>query len=134
MNILFLVRALDIGGSQRQLSLLASGLARRGHAVTVAVLYAGGALEAAPGRNGVRIISLGKTGRWDAVGPVIRLWRLLRREPADVLYAFLPTQTTLSAVLLPPRLRARLVFGVRSGTMDLTSYDWLSAFVYRLEA
>src|SRR5438093_8091173 len=42
MKILFFVRDLGIGGSQRQLALLAAGLARRGHDVAVAVLYGGG--------------------------------------------------------------------------------------------
>jgi hypothetical protein len=46
MKVLFLVRDLAIGGSQRQLAILAAaGLARRGHDVAVAVLYAGGAFE-----------------------------------------------------------------------------------------
>ncbi len=35
MKILFLVRDLAIGGSQRQLALLAAGLAKRAHDVAV---------------------------------------------------------------------------------------------------
>jgi len=134
MKILFFIRALDVGGSQRQLAMLASGLARRGHDVAVAVLYGGGVREEALRRAGVRILPLAKTGRWDVAGPLARLWRLFLAERADVVYGFLPTQTTLAAVLLPPWLTTRLVFGVRSGGMELGSYDALSALSYRLEA
>ena len=37
MRILFLIRSLEVGGAERQLVLLANGLARRGHQVAVAV-------------------------------------------------------------------------------------------------
>ena len=47
MKVLLFVRDLAVGGSQRQLAVLAAGLSRRGHDVAVAVLYAGGALETA---------------------------------------------------------------------------------------
>ncbi len=48
MKILFFIRSLVIGGSQRQLVMLADGLARRGHDVTVAVFYTGGEIDVAP--------------------------------------------------------------------------------------
>ena len=54
MKVVFLVRDLAVGGSQRQLAVLAAGLARRGHDVAVVVLYAGGALEALLGDSGAR--------------------------------------------------------------------------------
>ena len=39
MRILFLVRSLEVGGAERQLVLVARGLARRGHQVSVAVFW-----------------------------------------------------------------------------------------------
>jgi len=134
MKILFFIRALDVGGSQRQLGLLASGLARRGHDVAVAVLYSGSPVERALEAAGVRILPVKKTGRWDVAGPLMRIYRIFAAERPDVVYAFLPTQTTLAALLLPPWRAARLVFGIRSGTMELDRYDALSALSYRLEA
>jgi glycosyltransferase involved in cell wall biosynthesis len=132
MRILFFIRSLDVGGSQRQLAMLAAGLARRGHGVTVALLYSGHT-EATLERAGVRIVRLNKRSRWDVAGPVVRLWRLFLAERADAIYSFLPTQTTLAALLLPPWSRTRLVFGVRSAAMELDKYDALSALSYRLE-
>jgi glycosyltransferase involved in cell wall biosynthesis len=134
MKLLLLVRDLGVGGTQRQLALLASGLARRGHDVAVVVLYAGGALESLLSESGARLLSIGKSARWNMLMPLLRLRRLLLRERPDVLYAFLPTQTTIAAVLLPRRTGTKLVFGLRAGGMRLDRYDALSAFAYRSEA
>jgi glycosyltransferase involved in cell wall biosynthesis len=132
MKVLLFVRDLAVGGSQRQLAVLAGGLARRGHDVAVAVLYAGGALETLLDR-GVRLLPIGKHSRWDVIAPLARLHRLFVSEHPDLVYAFLPTQTTLGALLLPPRLKTKLVFGLRAGGMQLDRYDALSAFTYRSE-
>jgi glycosyltransferase involved in cell wall biosynthesis len=134
MKILFFIRSLDVGGSQSQLAMLASGLAERGHDVAVAVLYSGHVMEGALESAGVRILSVKKASRWNVAGPLLRLWRLFLSERPDVLYSFLPTQTTLAALLLPPWLPTRLVFGIRAGGMQLDRYDSLSALSYRLEA
>jgi len=134
MKILFFIRSLEVGGSQRQLAMLAGGLAQRGHDVTVAVLYSGHAFEEPLARAGVRIVALNKASRWAVVGPLWRLWRLFLAAKADALYGFLPTQTTLAALLLPPWSATRLVFGVRSAAVELEKYDALSAWSYRLEA
>ena len=56
MKVLFLIRDLAVGGSQRQAAVLAAGLARHGHDVAVAVLYTGGALEGLLGDSGVRLL------------------------------------------------------------------------------
>ena len=136
MKVMFLVRDLAVGGSQRQLALLAAGLARRGHDVAVVVLYAGGALEASLAGSGARLHSIGKSSRWHAIAPFARLRRLVRNERPHVIYAFLPVQTTIAALLLllPPRLDAKLVFGLRAGGMELGHYDVLNALTYRSEA
>jgi glycosyltransferase involved in cell wall biosynthesis len=134
MKVLFLVRDLGVGGSQRQLGVLAAGLARRGHDAAVAVLYAGGALEASLAGSGARLISIEKASRWDVVAPLARLRRLFVSERPDLVYAFLPTQTTLAALLLPARSGTKLVFGLRAGGMQLDRYDALNGLSYRTEA
>ena len=133
MKVLFLVRDLAVGGSQRQLAVLAAGLARRGHHVAIVVLYAGGALEALLSGSGVRILPLDKSGRWHVLAPLARLRRIFASERPDVVYAFLSTQTTLAALLLP-RAAGKLVFGLRAGEMQLDQYDALTALTYRSEA
>ena len=134
MKVSFFIRDLAVGGSQRQLAVLAAALARRGHDVAVIVLYADGALEALLGTSGVRVLSIGKSSRWHAFAPLARLRRLFLSERPDLVYAFLPTQTTLAALLLPPRLKTKLVFGLRAGGVQLDQYDALNALTYRSEA
>jgi glycosyltransferase involved in cell wall biosynthesis len=134
MKILLFVRDLAVGGSQRQLAVLAAGLARRGHDVAVTVLYSGGALEALLAGSGVRLLSVDKSSRWHALAPLAKLRRIFIGERSDLLYAFLPAQTTLAALLLPSHLKTKLVFGLRAGGMQLDRYDTLSALTYRSEA
>jgi glycosyltransferase involved in cell wall biosynthesis len=135
MKVLFFIRDLAVGGSQRQLAVLAAGLARRGHDVAVVVLYADGALEALLRGSSVRVLSIGKSSRWHAFAPLARLRRFFLSERPDLVYAFLPTQTTLAALLLPPpRLKTKLFFGLRAGGVQLDQYDALNALTYRSEA
>jgi glycosyltransferase involved in cell wall biosynthesis len=134
MKILFFIRSLEVGGSQRQLAMLSDGLARRGHDVVAAVFYTGKAVELTPTQSAIRVVALGKSGRWDVVGPLTRLRRLMLTERPDVIYAFLPMQTVLAALLRPRRLAARLVFGIRGSEVEADRYDALIALTYRLEA
>jgi glycosyltransferase involved in cell wall biosynthesis len=134
MKVLFFVRDLAVGGSQRQLAVMAAGLARRGHDVAVAVLYAGGALETLLHGSGARLLSVGKSGRWHVGAPLARLRQLFLSERPDLVYAFLPTQTALAALLLPPRLETKLVFGLRAAGVQFDRYDVLSGLFYRTEA
>jgi glycosyltransferase involved in cell wall biosynthesis len=133
MKVLFFIRSLVVGGSQRQLVMLADGLARRGHEVVSAVFYTGGEIDVARQQAAVRVLPLGKASRWDAIGPLSRLRQLMLTERPDVVYAFQPTQATLAALLLPRRLPTRLVFGLRATAMEVDRYDNLSALSYRLE-
>jgi glycosyltransferase involved in cell wall biosynthesis len=98
----------------------------------VVVLYAGGALEALLAGTGVRLLSLGKSSRWHAIAPLRQLRRLFLSERPHVIYAFLPAQTTLAALL--PRGETKLVFGLRAAGMQPEHYDALSALTYRSEA
>ena len=134
MKVLFFIRSLEVGGSQRQLALLSEGLARRGHDVLAAVFYSGEEIELTPSQSAMRVVALGKSGRWNVVGPLSRLRRLMLAERPDVIYALLPMQTALAALLRPRRLAARLVFGIRSAGVEANRYDALVALTYRLEA
>jgi glycosyltransferase involved in cell wall biosynthesis len=134
MKILFFIRSLEVGGSQRQLAALAGGLAERGHQIAVVTFYEGGPNEDALVNIGVRLIYLRKMSRWDIFGPFTRLWSTIRSECPDVVYAFLPTQNALAAFFVPFRTKTRLVFGVRAAGMQAKHYDMLADPIYRLEA
>jgi len=131
--ILFLARSLVRGGAERQLVVLAKGLARRGHAVAVAVFFGCGAYESELAGAGVRVIHLGKKGRWDVLSFLTRLVRLLRKERPAVMHSYLGVPNILATALKPLLQGTRIIWGVRASNMDLSRYDWLSRLSYALE-
>lgn len=134
MKIILLCQSLTIGGTQRQIAMLAPALKRRGHDVSVATFYRGGAFDAALAASSVVIHDLKKSGRWDVVGFFRRLRDLVTRERPDVLYAFLPVANAMAAaVKLLVRPAPRVVFGVRSSHMRCEHYDWLTRRQYKIE-
>jgi glycosyltransferase involved in cell wall biosynthesis len=130
--VFLLIRALSTGGAERQIVQLANALGRRGISVSIITLYDNGPFEQAIDKGNVRVFSLEKKERWDILSPIFRLLRLLHREQPSVLYAFLPAQTTLAALLQPFAPGHRLVFGLRS-SLDYRQTDWLQRAVYALE-
>lgn len=125
MRILLLIRSLDIGGTERQVTVLARGLRRRCHEVEVAVLYPGGALEADLAEEAIPVRSLGRRGRFDPFTP-LALARELRRFRPQVLYTFLPAANLLAVAARPAQRGLAVVWGIRSADLDLSAYDgWL---------
>src|SRR4051794_179538 len=89
LSIFLLVRSLTVGGAERQLVQLATGLLERDQTVRVGVFYAGGPLAADLQSRGVEIVDLRKTGRWDVFGFLTGTISHLRRLRPDVIYSFL---------------------------------------------
>ena len=131
-RVVFLIGSLDIGGAQRQLIELASGLHRSNWQVKVLVFYGGGELEADLLERGVRVESLGKAGRWDVIGFSYRLLRALRRERPDVLHGYLGTENLLSTAMQPFIRKMRVVWGVRASNSDLGEDDWLQRVIFNM--
>lgn len=123
MRILFVVRTLNRGGAERQLSQLALGLRRAGHEIAVAVFYAGGPFEHDLRAGGIPVHDLTKRGRWDTVSFLFRLMRLVRRMRPDVLHAYMGANLFASA-LKPLFPRVKVVWGIRTARHDLRAYDW----------
>ncbi len=132
MRILFLSQNLERGGAERQLAALASGLAKRGHKVTVAAFY-GGVYESELKAGGCDVVNLGKRGRWDVVPFIRRLIKTARHIRPDVLHSYLPVPNVLAALLKPLLPKTALVWGVRAADMDLSRYDRVTRLSYRLE-
>lgn len=133
MKILLFVRSLEVGGTQRQLTALAAGLARRGHEIAIAVFYPDGPNAAALAESNVSIVNLGKAGRWDIFAPLYRLRQLMQCENFDIVYSFLPAENSLTAIVAPRAMRGRHVMGVRAAGMRAVGHDLLSDIAYRLE-
>ena len=130
MKILLLIRSLERGGAERQLQLLANGLASHGHSVTVGVFYSGGAFEA--GLRDVELVDFRKTGKWDFFGFPFRVSKWLSQERPDVVYSF------MGANFFTGLLRAfhpdiPMVWGVRASNCDLGRYGFASRVASLLE-
>lgn len=124
IRLCFLIRELESGGAQRQLVELVRGLDKTRFEVTVVTFYPGGmfwpAVEQVPG---VRLVCLGKTGRWDVAVFLARLVGFLRRLRPDIVHGYLEVANEL-AWLGGRAAGARVVWGVRSSDLDLDRYDW----------
>ena len=99
----------------------------------VVVFYSGGPLEKELREAGVRVGGLDKRGRWDLLGFLSRLVRILHEEKPDTLYAFLGSPNILTVLLKPLFPRTRMVWGVRASNVDLDRYDWLARLSYEVE-
>lgn len=133
-TVVFLIRSLDLGGAERQVIELASGLHRRGIKVVVITFYDGGALAGDLVSAGVSRISLAKRGRWDLVGFAFRLVSTLRELRPTVLYSFLTTANILATMSKPWLRGAHVIWGLRASNLDLSNYDAVSRTAQHLEA
>ena len=133
MTILFLIRSLTVGGSERQLVVLAKGLRERGHEVAVAVFYSGGELEKELSNAGICIRPLNKQGRWDVLGCLFRLAQVVKKERPDVLHGYLSEPNIMAVLLKPFFPQIRVVWGVRNAIRDLSQIDWLDRMVLKVK-
>lgn len=131
-RILFLARSLRQGGAERQLVALASGLHQRGWPVTVVCCYGGGIFQADLENAGVPVVDLRKRGRWDVVGFLWRLLRVLRKSNAVIVHGYMPLGNLLVLFARAACPRARVVWGVRSSNIDREKRDWLSRLTFRM--
>lgn len=134
MRIVLLIRALVRGGAERQLVTLAGGLATKGHEVHVLSFYADGGLLQDLLQSGAQVKTVGKHGRWDMAGFLVRLVRELRRIRPEVLYSSMPAANIVGCLAGRLAGRPRIVWRVASSEMDLARYDRFSALSYRIEA
>jgi glycosyltransferase involved in cell wall biosynthesis len=133
-RILFLIRSLDHGGAEGQLVELLEHLDKTRFDVTVATFYSGGALRARlEGLEGVRVVSLGKKGRWDVVPFLFRLRQAVRRARPDVVHGYMGVANELA--LVSGRLAgAKVVWGLRASYVDFSAYDWAARAAFRAGA
>ena len=133
MKIMFLIRSLNPGGAQRQLTNLAKGLRKLGHNIAVVTFYSGKWLEDELTDSGVSVRTLNKCGRWDIARSAVKLLHLVQEERPAILHSYLSTANLLA--LFPkvfyPSLK--VVWGVRASNVDFSVYDWFSRMSFRCE-
>lgn len=126
MNVVFLTQRLAVGGSERQLVSLAKGLASRNHRATIATFYPGGALASGLAEAGVRHFDVSKRGRFDVVGPMFRLGKLIADEQPHVVNSWLTVPNIVTGTFKVLGSRWPLVWSVRHAIDDFSMFDWLA--------
>jgi glycosyltransferase involved in cell wall biosynthesis len=131
LRLFFLIRSLEHGGAERQLTELVKRLDPSRFEVIVATFYDGGALRSEiDDISGVHVISLGKKDRWDLVPFIWRLARVIRKVRPHVLHGYMGNANEL-CLLMARLFGGRAVWGLRMSDRDLSCYDWLSAWTLR---
>jgi len=132
LRIALLIRSLEYGGAEMQATALANGLARSGHVVSLFVFYPDGPLRERLSPD-VTVRCLEKRGRWDVIGFLRSLFRAVKEEQPEVLYAFMPVANLLGCMARLRLPKLKVVWGVRASDMDLARYIWLAGFSDWLE-
>jgi glycosyltransferase involved in cell wall biosynthesis len=133
MNIMFFVRSMAVGGTERQICVLCRELMRRGHAVSVLLYYGGEPLETELHGLGVPIIDLKKRSRWNNLRFLLGLIRTVHKEQPDILYAMLPLSNLLALVLRLLGGACAVACGVRASDVMQKRLDWLARLTAQLE-
>lgn len=124
MKILFFIGTLATGGAERQLSVLAKGLSRCGHQVSVVTLFPGGKIaDDLKQEPRVKLISLWSFRSHNtiirlfqlATAPLI-LYRLIGNE--DCLYSMLEATNFIAWLATRFKKNTCLIWGIRSSNME----------------
>lgn len=132
-KILFLIRSLEQGGAERQLIVLAAGLAERDWEVSVITFYKG-SFDAELRERGVEVLCAEKQGRWALIGFLRRLLSIIKREDPLILHSYLTVGNIIATIIKLFIPKIKLVWGVRASDMKLENYDWTARATDRLEA
>ncbi len=133
LKIAFVIRALTVGGAERQLVELAKGLDSKVFEVVVLCLYPGGAFTNELVEAGVPVIQLNKKGRWEVFGFLLRLAKQLRRLRPDIVHPYMTGPNLMTMMMKPLLPSSRIVWGMRSSNMEVAWHGWVDECLTRLE-
>lgn len=131
MKILLLIRSLNNGGAEGQLSLLASYMPKLNYDVTVLTFYKHDLTNRKYKfliNNNIKVISVNKKHRYDIFGFFKRLINIVRAEKPNVIYSFLELANVFSAIIKLIDKKILIIWGKRSSDLNLRNYR-LSIFL-----
>jgi glycosyltransferase involved in cell wall biosynthesis len=134
VRILFLIRALEIGGAERQLVELVKHMDHDRFDIHVVTFYDGGSLRPKlENIVNVRVSSLGKGGRWDLISFFGKFLHLLKTNRPQVIQSYLDVPNSFN-VLGGKILGIKTCLGASASYVDFSRYDWTAALVYKTGA
>ncbi len=122
---------MECGGAERQLALLANGLADRGHRITLATFYRGGMRERDLSDK-VKLVNLDKRSAADMAGFFRRLIKLVREVRPDIIHGYLTAGNLAATACVPAASRAGIVWALRDSNMDISKYGSMTQWSSRL--
>jgi len=147
IKIAFLTLSLDIGGTEKQISLLAWRINPARFEPVVLSFFGGGQLEKELSRTRVRLVNLknrrGNTGekgtgyyeavgRWDPLRQVIPLISFIKREKLQVVYSFLSVPNNLMVLVKVLFPRMKVIWGVRASNNEISYRSIFSQINFRI--
>ena len=139
MKVILFIGRLGTGGAERQLCVLAKGLATRGHRVTVITIFPGGQIaDDLQQVAGVKLLSLWYYQSRNILG---RVWQLSTAplllnklvKDSDCLYSMLEITNFIAWLATRFRSKPSLAWGIRSSHMEghwkMATFDKLCALV-----
>ena len=135
MRILFFIATLQLGGAERQVSVLAKAMSERGHKVKVVTLFPGGPYaDELRKTSDIELISIWPKKRnvkflilLQILWAPFHLKKLL--ESIDVLYSMLGSTNLIAWIATRFSVQVKLVWGIRSTILD---ESWKMAVFNRL--
>ncbi len=130
-KILFLITELDVGGAEKNLFRLATGLAGRGWPVEVAALSGRGEISSWLANAGVPVHHVLMETKGDPLA-FARLVRLLRRVKPQILHTFLFHANIAGRLAAVPARVGSVVSSVRVAERRRRSHLWMDFLTQRL--
>ncbi|MBL01251.1 MAG: hypothetical protein CL774_02010 [Chloroflexi bacterium] len=129
MKILFTVRSLNTGGTERQILSMSNMLINHGHEIGIARIHPNGNLEQ---KSNIVLHNLSK----NFILRALDLRNLIIREKYDLVYSFLPNMNLFSALAVKTinkSKRPKILWGIRSSSLNPNDYSKKVRLVYKLE-
>ncbi len=134
INVLFLTRSLNYGGTEIQLATLATNLDQSVFSTSIVSYYSEGELVINIESAGIPFYTTNKSGRHDVIKFTINLIKIIYTVKPKVVYGFLYEPNIISAFLIFMFPSIHVIFGIRNANMDLSKYDYFSRLSKKLES
>lgn len=134
IRLCFFIRQLNEGGAQRQLLELVKTLDKKKYDITVLTFYPGGIFwDDFQKVASIRCRSIGKSGRWDTVVFLSKLFKEVRKLRPHIIHSYIVISNILALFLRRASGGARIIWGVRSLDVQTSGETGIAKYLYLLE-
>ncbi len=125
INIVFILRSLETGGTERQVIEIISGLDKDKFKPTLISFYKKGDLIDLARKKNINISFIGKKNRYDFINFLFKLIINLNKIKPDIVHSFLDSPNIFLSFTKIFANKYVLLWGIRSSKMTLKNYSYL---------